>query len=201
MRIFLTIILSVFLATGVYAQTVRSEKPNEQRYIGRQQRQDARQENRQERRDTRQEDRKAKKEDRKEDKQERRDAKKEARKEDRQERRDTRQEDRKAKKEHIKQKIQDKRQEHHEQKHTKGDRKILGNSDSIFPKSKTNRPINSTFKKNNFGVRSAFGHNKELDSHETFGGTNSQFATKRKPVDETTFPPEIRAALAARKRH
>ena len=160
MRIFLTIILSVFLVTGVYAQTVRSEKPNEQRHAVRQHRQDARQENRHERQETKQE------------------------------RRDTRQEDRKKN-----------RQERREARPDKGDRKILGNSDGIFPKSKTNRPINSTFKKNNFGADGAFGHNKELDSHETFGGTNSQFATKRKPVDETTFPPEIKDALAARKRH
>ncbi len=80
---------------------------------------------------------------------------------------------------------------------------LLDNSDSIFPKSKTNFSINSTFKGNTFQVKKVFKQNKNVGFNPSAmqgGGMNSQFTTPRKPIDEKTIPQELKDILKRSKK-
>ncbi len=81
---------------------------------------------------------------------------------------------------------------------------LLDNSNSIFPKSKTNFSINSTFKENTFQVKKVFKQNKNVAFNPSAmqgDGMNSQFIKPRKSIDEKIIPQEIKDLLKRSKKH
>jgi hypothetical protein len=79
---------------------------------------------------------------------------------------------------------------------------LLDNTNSIFPKSKTNFLINSTFKENTFRVKNVFKQDKGVGFNPSAmqgGGINSQFIKPRKPVDEKTILQEYKDFLKRNK--
>lgn len=73
---------------------------------------------------------------------------------------------------------------------------ILGSTDTIFPKSKSDSTINPVFKVKKFDVHTALTNKSvQFKSSEKYGGTNTQFAMPKKPVDTKKIPNEIKGLL------
>ena len=71
----------------------------------------------------------------------------------------------------------------------------LDNSDSIFPKTKTNILVNPTFKSNSFRVQNVFKQDKNIafQPRATSGnGINSQFLAPRKSLESKDIPKELK---------